>query len=434
VTSPIINAIRNGFTASTILNYLSRQFPKAAPAINLAKKSGFLPHTILRQLNRKNDQSQDDDYLTEYEKTERNYKKQKTDAYKTVAKTAGIGALAGAGIAGLMGRGASAAAQGALGAQGGVNTPNIPPGGGGGGPSPGPGIPPAGQINPAGSPANPQNPPGTPAQNFAQAFNQTPGGTQSAHDLANPIDYYTSTTHKHFPHIAKFVEKSLKSGKTPDEIYDNLQKSTLFGNAVRAHESENKSSFKDVIQQIKSRYSPEEKGSIVVTPHGAGEIKETKGDHAYVDVGGKLQKLPLSEVEPGSPEARKSVADYLQIHEKDRSAPIALWFYDPEHKNLWVQWHFEGQVTKYRNFPDDIVEKIRSKAAIPVSTGQNEFGSWSPADEESLGAAVDQFIKKDSRWKKSGKGEEKNPNYDTYELGYDFWEKLRQKRKRPKKV
>ena len=423
----LINA---GYSAIHILNVLSDNSPKSGGKIKKALALGYPASQILKYLT--GGKEEDDSYMTLEEKTNRNLKRNERKGINQAIMSAAT--LAG-GVYGLskLGQGAQAIAQGVT-----SQLPN-------------PSTPPLMPNVPTPAPVQPNAPNPLSAQGIQQQAAQL--GTQQAAPIptqatAGPptpdIDFYQTSVYKNFPQIEKAITNYKDQGFTPEEAYDKIMKSPGNSPIAKKYESEAGQPFLGAINQIYNKPpeelifpeagAPPKESDVVMTPTGSGEIHKIKGNDAYVEEDNKLRKIPLDEIEHGTPEARKAIADYLQIKEKDRSGPIAMWFYDPEHKNLWVQWHFEGQVSKYRNVDEDIVSKIKAKAAIPVTTGENEFGSWSPADEESLGAAVDQFLKKDVRWKKAGKGEAKNPNYDTYDLGYDFWEKLRKKRIRPKKI
>jgi hypothetical protein len=409
-----IGALVGSWTAKTIVKQIAKKFPKFAPYIDKAEKAGFLAPSILKSLMGKEAQYQTEQATRseDRKKTKRNY------------ALAALGLVGGAGLgaAKLAGRGAAAATQAGqqpiLGTTG-PTAPNVPPaGGGGGGPSGG------------GSPL--------PVAPNVQRTNLQTGVTENL-----PKDV---TGHQNYPAFRNFVQKHAQAGHSPEEIESIAKQSNAFSNVVQDIEKNTGKPLVEGIRMITGGSKPAatqgvptqatsqpkvvEKGIIVNTPMGPGEVHKTHGDNAYVEINGKLKKVPLSEAEPPSQDMVNVVNDLLKIPEVDRSSNVAAFGYNPERQLLIMQFH-DGKFYTYHNVTPDIIESLKNKDATPVTSGENQFGAWNPDDPHgSLGAALDQFIKKDPRWKKAGKGQPPNPNYFNYETGYDYWHQLRRKRKK----
>lgn len=172
--------------------------------------------------------------------------------------------------------------------------------------------------------------------------------------------------------------------------------------------------------------------NIVITPIGAGELKHEgeKGD--IVEVGGKQKSFFKDEIQKPEEELMQAVQNILNIPEVDRSSNIALFLYNPKDAEMYFQFH-DGSAYKYYGIDPDKVFRLANKMAIPITQGQNVYGAWSQEDRNSLGAAFYQEILKDPKYKKPGKGEPPNPNYQKLDTLYDYWEKLRKKTKRKAK-
>lgn len=465
MSSAIFQALKQGFNSKSILGVLAKQSPKLAKAIGAAEAAGYLHNSILKKLVGK--ESDDSDaYLTEHERTKKRDANRQKRLTRNVASTIGtVGAL-GAGLASYLDKEPQTSNQ----------QPTQTP----------PGNPPAAPTQ-----ASQQQAP-IPAQKqqLLNKFQNLPNApTPMSPQGEAPQAAQPSQTETQFPQALLSVRKQLQNGKTPEEIDEHMRNSVFYRSLVEKYENETQTPFLQKIKEIsespqhaqemthkpqqmpkkpqeipqpsqepqmpekvqnmpsiavqpttqaqtpsplESESKPLSEGETVITPQGVGEVHKIHGDNAFTKIDGKLRKVPLNDIEAPSPEATSFVADFLEIPEEDRSGPTALWFYDPEDQNLWVQWHYKGQITKYKQFPPDLLEEIAAKNATPITTGKNEFGEWSPADKKSLGAAIDQFIKKDPRWKKAGKDQPANTNYITYEPGYDYWNKLRSYPKRKK--
>ena len=409
MTASIFKALASGFTADTILKQIAKQFPKHASKINAARAYGYLAPSILKQIvDPRGDSSKTDDYLTENEKAQRNYKKQTSDATQKVVGALGTAGAIGAGLYALGKNPGSALNPGQNGANA-ASQQSQP-------------------ITPSPTTQGPVQQPQGPVQSFLN--NKLPSPTTATQPLNPPIDVSESRTLKQFPQLSSYVKKHIESGKSPEETYGLLQKSPTMAPIVKNFEQEHKQSLLESIPTIGKGAPKEAMKSMdtVVTPFGAGTIHKTKGDDAYVEVGSKLKKVPVSEIEPPSEDVIKAVSNILNIPEVDRSSNVSLFTYDPAESKMYVQFH-NGETYKYLDVDPEKVYTVANKLGIPVTEGENVFGAWSPEDKKSLGAALWQQFLSDPKYKRSKKGEPANPNYIKLDTLYDYWELLRKKKR-----
>jgi KTSC domain-containing protein len=184
-------------------------------------------------------------------------------------------------------------------------------------------------------------------------------------------------------------------------------------------------------ERAEEKRKPIEKGGVVATPQGVGEVKEIRNGKAIVDVDGKKHQVDEEDLEEEPKEVIEEVQKLLKIPEVDRSSIVSLFTFDPDEKKMYIQFH-NGETYKYLDVDPEKVMKIANKMGIPITKGKNIFGAWSPEDKKSLGATLIKEIINDPKYKKTKKGEEPNPNYIQLETLYDYWEKLRQKPKKKK--
>ena len=451
MSTPILNAVRSGFSPKSILNWISTKYPKYSNAINLALTAGYAGKSILRRLDPQGKRRSEDDYLTEHEKLLKQDKRNNRKALSQFVGTLGAVGGAGFGLARLAGAGARAATQ--AGAQAATI---LPPGGGS--PPPGPGATPSqggllapipgGPIPTQGKQGQALIPSGQPAMTPNQQASQVKH--QKYDTVANNLPTKTETD---FPHLPQFVKRMQEAGKGPEEIDALARQSPMLKPLVEKVEQETGQPFIERVKQSGQQQKmgavaqftaakPQEQaavgkplestkaGSIVVTPHGSGEVHKIHGANAYVDIGGKLQKVPVSEIEVPPEGMVDVVNDILKIPEVDRSSNVAAFGYNPEKQMLIMQFH-DGNFYTYYDVPPDIIENLATKNATPVTSGENQFGAWDPSDPHgSLGAALHQYVKTDPKWKKAGKDQEANPNYFKYNTVYDYWNQLRRKKKK----
>lgn len=178
---------------------------------------------------------------------------------------------------------------------------------------------------------------------------------------------------------------------------------------------------------------PDKKGNIVSTSTGlVGEIKGISGNNALIEENGKVKKVPLEEIEEPDENVIEAVNNILKIPEKDRSAIVSLYTYDPSTRTFDVQYH-TGDSYRYYDIDDELVKEAARAEGIPITEGKNIFGAWSPEDKKSIGATLIQKIINNPKYKKPKKGDPENPNYRKLETLYDYWKDLRKKPKRKRK-
>lgn len=168
--------------------------------------------------------------------------------------------------------------------------------------------------------------------------------------------------------------------------------------------------------------------NFVMTPLGAGEVKHKGKAGQIVSTPSGDKSFPDEDIEDVPQDVIQAVSNILQIPEVDRSSNIALFLYNPKDKEMYFQFH-DGSAYKYYDIDPDKVYRLANKMAIPITSGENIYGAWSPEDKASLGAAFYQEILKDPKYKKPGKGEPPNPFYHKLETMYDYWKDLRKKPK-----
>lgn len=447
--APILSALGGGWSAKTIVKQLAKKFPKLSPFISKAESAGFLAPSILRSLMGK-----DKDIDT--------HESEITERRKQTKKNVGMAALgAGVGLTALLTRaGAATAATQAAQA--------LPPGGGGGGTiPPGGGTPPTpppaagrggllapipgGPIPTPGVQPQPLIPTGGPAMTPSQQASQVRHQKYDA--MANNLPTKTETQ---FPQLPNFVKRMQEAGKSPEETYELAKQSPSLGPLVQKVEQEIGQPYLERIKQNGQQQkvgamaqftatkpeqqasadvreqtipSPAKEGSVVMTPAGAGEVHKTHGNDAYIEVDQKLQKIPLDQLEKPPEDVVKAVSDILQIPEIDRSSNVSLFVYDPDESRAYFQFH-DGSVYRYNNIDPQVVQDIAAKNATPITSGQNVYGAWSPEDPHgSLGAAFWAYLLKDPKYAKNKKGQPENTNYKKLQTLYDYWVKLRKRKK-----
>lgn len=449
--SVIRSLVGLGYMSDDILNMIVKDNPRLGSKFSRLLAHGYTAANILSHIDGGGKHSSDE-YLTseqKFQEEEKKHRRKENIGFGTAA----LGLAGGLGMLARGGAAAGAAAQGIAGA--------IPPGGN-------PQIPqqvgqlPSGAAQPASPSLSPQVGPPTPIPQSPTAMHQKAktlassvhqhvqqqsqqdnppdviSQSPSTESIAPPtepkdsLSYYQTKHHKGFPDLEQFIKKHRVYNKTPEHTEQMVRESKKYGSHVEKVEKETKRPFLESVKEIyggKGPGGPDVSSSIVMTPMGAGEVKATKGGNSYVSVGNKLHKLPASELTPPPEDVREAVQNMLKIPEKDRSSNVALFLYDPAESKAIFQFH-DGSAYKYLDIEPEIVRKIAEKEAIPITQGKNVYGEWSPSDEHgSLGAALWAYVLKNPKWAKSRKGEAKNTNYEKLETLYDYWEKLRKKKK-----
>ena len=277
----------------------------------------------------------------------------------------------------------------------------------------------------------------TPNQQASQVRNEKFGAV--ANNLPSKFD-------QDYPHLPNFVKRMKEAGKSAEETYELAKQSPMLGQLVQKYEAQTGQSYLEKIKQSDQQQKvgamaqftaakPEEqsvaptKDSVVMTPEGAGTIHKAHGDNAYVEVDGKLKKVPSNELEQPPEDVVKAVSDILKIPEIDRSSNVSLFVYDPDESRAYFQFH-DGSVYRYNDIDPQVVQDIAAKNATPITSGQNVYGAWSPEDPHgSLGAAFWAYLLKDPKYAKNKKGQPENPNYKKLQTLYDYWVKLRKRKK-----
>lgn len=265
MAGPILQALAQGFTAKNILKALGKKSPKVGKYVALATAAGFSPHVTLKKLVQPSKSAaKSDDFLTQNERTR---KSQKDNRRKELTEAIGVLGTAGAAAAGLysvLGKESPIEAwkKGVLNSAPGSNPTS----------SNQPTPPPTAPQEPAaltesiqkeapelikegmGSPAPEQHTPER--ERMLKIAENLPEEKPKAivGEGIKPLQIDTPIVQiprveTQFPHIRKFVDKHLAAGKSPEEIYENIQKSGLKGIADR-HTQQTGQSYLDRIKEL----------------------------------------------------------------------------------------------------------------------------------------------------------------------------------------
>lgn len=398
MASQILSAIGKGYGPRAILNFLARQSPKHAEKIRSALHYGYTAASILRHLTGQQTGKylNEEQFMTPNEKAQRAWKNQKSKAFKQVLGGAGLVAGAGIGLPLL----------GAL-----TDFPEQPE-----------------AMSPS-SPSIPRSAPSSPP--LQQKLSEQ---IETAPTIEEQEQKGYEGKLQSFSHLTDKIKEMSEAGNPPEQIANVLGASKLYGPIVRSFEEKTKKPFSQFITEQSKLDFPKEAISnstdYVITPQGAGKIYKEKGKDSYVEVDNKLYKVPKSEISEPAPSAIEAVTSYLNIPEEDRSSNVALFAWNPEERRAYFQFHNEDSFYEYLDIDPEIVEKVARKEAIPVTSGGNQYGVWSPEDQESLGAALWRYIVNSPKYKKAAKGQAANPFYRKLPIKYDYWKKLRIPKKR----
>jgi hypothetical protein len=431
MVAPIIQALAAGHTAKAILTYIAKKFPKYAAGINKAQALGYAAPTILKKLvYPSKDASIANEFRTEHQKA------LAQDATRRRKQVAGVATAATALVGGAawLGRGARGAA-GAVQTAGGQPPPGgggaggagaaaagaaaqVPPGGGGGAPPPG--APPI-----ANAAAQPPPPTGATAQAVGQPAAPVQPGPIPTPRMASPemqkaVQLLPTKIEQQYPHIGKFIDKHLESGKSPEEVYDILQKSTFFKPLLGKIEKELGVPFLDSIKQrsgvaptpqtigeqpapvssIETATPPIAKGATVITSDGGiGNVVSQKQNHSLVNVGGTNHSVSNDTLESIPKEWENISVDLSKVPEEDRSAPldfiaptedrknIVVRFWDKKKPLLFMYTRKDGQP-----FDEDTLNRIANETDAPISNGMKFSGAWSQTGK-SRGGAFHRLLK-----------------------------------------
>ena len=441
ISSMISQAIRQGFTAKTILGYVSQQFPQYANKISHALTIGYAADKILKKLVNPKDKTVDsDDYLTDSEKTDKNDKVMKRKA----AIGTGMAAL------GVLGSGAALALRGGSSATQALNAiPSISPS-----PTSTPSPTPS-PIQPTPIPTQdadivpqgvaPQTPgqqigqqtqspvtqalqPSNPAQ-VALASQALPEASQALPDeqpqqmpifeqLLGGIDPATLDQPKQdqLKFLALISDQLQEKGKTlADPEFKNLAKKiklVVAGNPgmlieenarFQAGQEAKQANVKPLdMQEPPSIVEPAQitkpqeikKGESVITEDGnIAEIKGMSGNNFLIEENGKVRQVPMDSLrsEPEAIKKAKIVFDPSKVPEADRSAALAISLPMPDRSAIVNMFH-DGSFYIYRRkdrqpIDESIIRRVVEGQDIPMTTGESFMGAWNQDTGDSRGSA-----------------------------------------------
>lgn len=456
MANTILNILAQGYSAITVLNGITRKFPKYKKAINTALTAGYTAESILKKLSGVEGKNEHRfDVITEDQKNYYNFR-----AQRQKEKAQFLGSVAGGatGIAGLsiglpaLGAAGKTAAQAAPVM---ANSGSPPPQSGGG-------ILP-GLATAAASLPTSQSETRIPDQLIPSEAQgpQVQGGNLGQLMEAKATQQNLQAIKKYAPDIARRMEQEAQAGRPLEETARIFANQPAYQDQIKKLEKQTGTPFMEALQSAYSGRRPAvtgnepqilepgqaipnaprsempemapvhlPKGETIITPVGAGKVHKVHGNDAYVEVDNKLQKVPKEELTTPPPDVLKAVTDILKIPEIDRSSNVALFTYDPQESKMYIQFH-DGSHYKYLNIDPEVVQKLAEKEATPITSGENAYGAWDPKDKHgSLGAALWQYVLKDPKYAKPRKGEPPNPNYIKLETLYDYWKDLRIKKKK----
>lgn len=471
----ILGALTHGYSTLSVINQLKRQFPQYSRQIEAAQIAGYTGKSIINQLAKDATPKERGQLaaLTEHERTQQQDTENKRSAGKKALLAAGALAGGAYGLHRLAQAGQAIQPSAILPALPG-SAPQI------GGPAAQLGLPnlsARGMPKPPGpSPMGPQPTPNAPmspiaqqaaAQNLPQSIlrndslprhgvellknlgedvrikNLLEGGLDVASIAANLKQFGVSKEKiqalKQAPggvegvisDFANFLQENpqeLQKQTEPGQVSNPIaQMQPEQPNAVLEPQEETALTVKEQPKPFQPK-----KNDLVMTPYGPAEIKGVDARGIIAEVDGKTERFDPEDIEEPEPAVKRAIEDLLKIPEEDRSSNIALFSYDPSDNEAFFQFH-DGSFYRYKSVPPELVKEIAEKNAIPITSGENMYGVWSPDDKKSIGAALWKYMLKDPRWAKAKKGEEKNQNYRKLDVHYDYWKDLRAKKKGKKK-
>ncbi len=463
--NPIFKALDSGYSEEDILKYISKAIPQLLPKVTKAMSNGYGIKEILGYLA-KVTTKEDRQGLSESQIHARNRDvDSKLAPHGLMAAATAIGAPIAAGAArSALSRALPQSLQGLLGGTPGSisqssHNANYPSGSA---------LEPTSQMPQAQTQLQPsQQPPNINAGNIQQETNIPQTKTNiidfinknkgfkdkidqlkaSGNDVDSIVGYFKkfnpSQTEKLEKETGRPIEEVVSeyiASKPVEEVAISPQsvektKENQHVPELQIPEQRNPEILPEITEPAEEAKEPEKpskpiaKKDSVITPQGAGEIRDIKEKNALVEIDGKLHKVPIEDIEEEPEDVIQTVQQLLKIPEVDRSSVVSLFTYDPEESKMYIQFH-TGDTYKYMDVDPEKVYKVANKMGIPITQGKNIFGAWSPEDKQSLGATLIKEIINDPKYKKAKKGEPENPNYVKLETLYDYWEKLRKKSKR----
>lgn len=461
--NPLMTALSSGISAEKILEYLMRQSPGLKNKISTALSSGIPAKKILGYFSKERNLDKLRQSMKEAYPMDNNAnplvqaqnvrgRNLGTDLGSGLQRFTGnaLGAAAAAGTSYALSRAAPAILSQLAGSQAGAgNIPPTPP------PIAGPTInpQPAPSTGPAANtPQIPQNqPPITPptqtqaqppvsptvAQPSQPAQPQTttikPADVLSKHNIKEKVDQILKAKNKP-QSVGAYFEKFDKKSKKRIEKETGMS----FEKVIEEYASEQAQVpevAKEEIAEPEEEAKPIEKDSIVSTPHGVGEVKSIKEKNALVEVDGKLQKVPVEELEQ-SPISEKDLADLhdellrgIEAETGEDVSRMVQWAgYNPETNTLQFLPH-TGKMYKYANISPEDAALLRDVLSVRKTSGSNFIGAWKAGSKSPIGAALSKLIRK-LQVERGGKGKEYE---ETHETLYSAYEPAIEFKKRKKK-
>ena len=407
----IINLIRNGFTAASVLNGIVRGNKKYSSTINNALAAGYTAQSVLKRLvgDKSNDQQK---YFTASENAERNYSKSRSKAItKAAAASSAIGALS------------------SILSQSGAREPSE-----------------TSEENPTDiidiTNASPQteNVPTTARTSTESPFslknlqNQTSPAAeenvaQESEPSSSPLqenvkNFFETSVGRNFPAVAKFVKKHIESGFEDENINQILQKSPALSPLIKKYEQETGASFLNAIRDIglgasnkTEQVSPEgtQEESIepiseaiesnrtirpMITPRGLiGQVTHQKDGTSILQVGDRKIKEKTADLQPIPAEWENVHVDLTKVPEEDRSASLRMFGASEDRTSVISRFWDNGKPVLYlyqrkdgQPFDEQLLESVANEVDAPISSGIQFAGAWSP-EGKSRGSAFHFKIK-----------------------------------------
>lgn len=447
IASMIAKAIAKGYTAKSILSHLTSNFPQYAGAIANASAMGYAADKILKHLVKsdgKKGSGDDDEYLTDSEKTDKSDKTRKRKAALGLAGAGLAVAGAGAGLASMAARGAAVYPSEILDAlpkqmqlpspnqqlQLGQISPAMPQG-----PTPAmPNVsPPQGPLQPGPNMgqqmqqqveqpiANAMQPSGQDQIAQASQAIQQQQPTSIFDQLTSGVDLsqLDPEKKKQLQFLGMISDELQSKGKgVNDPEFKNLAKkikNTLKGSpGTLIEESARQFNGSQPVQnaavnpivpekkQPVSQYEPSPieksqsvaKGDSVVTDEGTiAEVKGISGNNFLIEENGKVRQVPMESLksQPESIKKAKIVFDPEKVPESDRSAALAISIPMPDRSAIINMFH-DGSFYLYKRkdgkpLDESVIKRVIEGHDIPISSGETFMGAWNNEKGDSRGSA-----------------------------------------------
>lgn len=193
--------------------------------------------------------------------------------------------------------------------------------------------------------------------------------------------------------------------KTPDQ---ELQQSAPISDQIQPEPVPETEVLKHELPKEPKRA---EKGSVVATPHGVGEVKEIRNGKALIDIEGKKHVVDEDKLEQEPPDIAELYDKLFEaIPDQYKSRMMNFAGYDEEHNELLFRPHGGGAYV-YKDIPAEFADELKNRMHRAKTTGKNMYGMWSEGDQ-SFGAGMSALIKK-LQAQYGGKGKEYVRKYNT---------------------